>query len=117
MGGLERVCRGGGVPEMARGLVQWVGRNQGCDGGHSDGVDDGGAKIANREGSAGREWRGRGDRGWWERRRAGGDGDLVVDGDLGGDGGAVRRRRCRREKRWRCRKVGCSRTERVHQCR
>eukprot|EP00977_Amphora_coffeiformis_P003630 scaffold706_cov106-Amphora_coffeaeformis.AAC.1 len=35
-------------------------------------------KIANREGSAGQEWRGRGDRGWWERRRAGGDGDRAA---------------------------------------
>eukprot|EP00977_Amphora_coffeiformis_P000152 scaffold44_cov152-Amphora_coffeaeformis.AAC.4 len=74
MGGQERFCKGGGVPEMARGLVQWVGRNQGCKGGD---VDDGSStvdrgalngagatrggrtKIANREGSAGWEWRGR----------------------------------------------------------
>eukprot|EP00977_Amphora_coffeiformis_P026004 scaffold23562_cov114-Amphora_coffeaeformis.AAC.2 len=44
MGGQERFCRGGGVPGMARGLVQWVGRNQGCNGRHGDGVDDGGRR-------------------------------------------------------------------------
>eukprot|EP00977_Amphora_coffeiformis_P000268 scaffold79_cov145-Amphora_coffeaeformis.AAC.9 len=42
MGGQERFCKGGGVPERARGLVKGVGRNQGCNGGHGDSVDGGG---------------------------------------------------------------------------
>eukprot|EP00977_Amphora_coffeiformis_P019007 scaffold6846_cov104-Amphora_coffeaeformis.AAC.2 len=74
MGGQERFCKGGGVPEVGRGLVQWVARNQGCRGGDGDdgtstvdrgALNGGGAtrggrtNSANREGSAGREWRGR----------------------------------------------------------
>eukprot|EP00977_Amphora_coffeiformis_P024665 scaffold16620_cov279-Amphora_coffeaeformis.AAC.1 len=44
MGGQERCCKGGGVPGTAREVVQWVGRNQGCNGRHGDGVDDGGRR-------------------------------------------------------------------------
>eukprot|EP00977_Amphora_coffeiformis_P021785 scaffold9909_cov102-Amphora_coffeaeformis.AAC.2 len=78
MGGLERFGKGEGGPEVVGERAQWAGRNQGCKGGD---VDDGSStvdrgasngvaatrggrtNIANKEGSAGREWRGREDDG------------------------------------------------------
>eukprot|EP00977_Amphora_coffeiformis_P025160 scaffold18482_cov183-Amphora_coffeaeformis.AAC.2 len=110
MGGQERCCRGGGVPEMARGLVQWVGRNQGCNGGHGDGGDDGGGlgkgdgegeKTGTAQPLNRREWDlqgcrrvqdGGGFRDQGRRRRAGGDGDLVDRRAMSASGGQCRRR-------------------------
>eukprot|EP00977_Amphora_coffeiformis_P014132 scaffold3875_cov102-Amphora_coffeaeformis.AAC.3 len=58
MGGQERFCKGGGVSEMARGWIQWVGRNQGCDGGHGDGVDDGGRRRRSESDRGAGKWGG-----------------------------------------------------------
>eukprot|EP00977_Amphora_coffeiformis_P025820 scaffold22411_cov176-Amphora_coffeaeformis.AAC.1 len=58
MGGLERVCKGGGGLEVAREMAQRVGGNQGC-----RAVQRAGCK-ARSSAVAGGKWRGRRARSW-----------------------------------------------------
>eukprot|EP00977_Amphora_coffeiformis_P023929 scaffold14721_cov185-Amphora_coffeaeformis.AAC.1 len=92
MGGQERFCKGGGVSEMARGWIQWVGRDQGCKGGAAGRGERGKAGRnaiagckARSSAVAGGQWRGRGARSWVGAEVAvgpRGDGVVVDDGDI-----------------------------------